>query len=348
MQRQTKNNRRTNVAYPRQWPEQKARKKHRGLLKVALFLVVGISLLGLLSPTRAHAEIQSIEAGQSGYCLDDYKDITTPNAKVDVWKCNDSDSQDWTASDTTVNRGGLYCLSVLNDSSSSGSPVVLNKCNGTAGQVWLRDQAGLYNPNSGQCLDNASNKTDQSLSISSCTDLTPNGERWTPLSQVGHPYNPSCLNGTEGQKVACDAVQAWTNWQTNGASHQNLLNIYSDGNGYEEWCADFVSYIYKQAGFPFTNGERDGWDEYDANNIQYQGFSVHPAGNYTPKVGDIAFFDYAGGHVEIIVSGGPKPTFVYGDSATIDPETGNGNMEANTITDDGSAGQVIYYLSPNQ
>ena len=77
------------------------------------------------------------------------------------------------------------------------------------------------------------------------------------------------------------------------------------------------------------------------------GFSYHNASSYTPRPGDVAYFDYSGGHVEIVVSGGPTPTFVYGDSANIDSSTGNGEMEANTIISDGSMGQVLYYLSPN-
>jgi len=78
------------------------------------------------------------------------------------------------------------------------------------------------------------------------------------------------------------------------------------------------------------------------------GFTQHYANTgYIPKTGDVAYFNYNGGHVEIVVSGGSKPTFVYGNSATIDPTTGNGEMEANTETSDGSLGQLVYYLSPN-
>ena len=153
-------------------------------------------------------------------------------------------------------------------------------------------------------------------------------------------------SGTEGQVVACEAAKQWITWQTGTPSHNALLNDYSDSNGYEEWCADFISYIYQEAGHPFTNGERNGWDEYLAGNIQYQGFTYHDAANYLPQTGDVAYFDYSGGHVEIVAVGGPKPIFIYGDSGTTDPSTGNGQMAENTITDDGTEGQVIYYLSP--
>ena len=121
---------------------------------------------------------------------------------------------------------------------------------------------------------------------------------------------------------------------------------YTDGAPYEEWCADFVSYIYKEAGYPFTGGETNGWDENNANKIQFMGFVKHDPANYTPKPGDVGYFNYNGGHVEIVISGGAHPTFIYGNSATIDPTTGNGQMESNTIVQDGSLGHLVYYLSP--
>jgi len=62
--------------------------------------------------------------------------------------------------------------------------------------------------------------------------------------------------------VACYAAKEWAAWQAPGSNHNALLNVYADGNGYEEWCADFISYVYKEAGYPFSGGERDGWDEY--------------------------------------------------------------------------------------
>ena len=147
--------------------------------------------------------------------------------------------------------------------------------------------------------------------------------------------------------IACNAVKEFTAWQSSGSNHESLLTTYTDGTPSEEWCADFISYVYKEAGYPFTNGSADGWDENSAGNVQYMGFTMHQAGNgYVPETGDVAYFDYPGGHVEIVVSGGTTPTYVYGDSAEIDPTTGNGQMKSNTIQSDNN-GQVMYYLTPN-
>jgi hypothetical protein len=148
--------------------------------------------------------------------------------------------------------------------------------------------------------------------------------------------------------VACYAIKEWVNWTTEPNNHVNLLANYTGGSAftYEEWCADFVSYVYKQAGYPFTNGNYEGWDEDLAPDVINQGFTQQPS-SYVPQPGDVAYFDYPGGHVEIVVVGGKTPTFIYGNSATIDPTTGNGEMAANTITHDPVLGSLQYYMSPN-
>jgi hypothetical protein len=223
----------------------------------------------------------------------------------------------------------------------------LNTCNGSPGETWNIDLSGYENPNSGLCLDAPSNKTNYQLAIDSCNNLSRIGESWTAASWSNNNSSASCVSGTKGEQVACFAEKQWVAWQTGLSNHKILLTDYTDGNSYEEWCADFVSYVYKEAGYPFTAGERNGWDEYNANNIQYMGFTMHSAASYSPKPGDVAFFDYAGGHVEVVATGGKTPTFIYGDSNTADPATGNGEMNEDSLTSDGSAGQVIYYLSPN-
>jgi len=240
-----------------------------------------------------------------------------------------------------------YCLSVIN------GKVVLDYCSGLASQQWSRRGVGFMNLANNKCLSIAGVNPAGQLITASCNNLVNVDESWTPTRWPGEPLDaissPICRTLPLGKKVACYANRQWLAWQTEPNLHETLISDFSDGHPYEEWCADFVSYIYREAGAPFSNGERgsNGWDQYNANYIQYMGFTYHAADSgYIPKAGDVAFFDYAGGHVEIVVSGGKHPTFIYGDSGTVDPMTGNGDMAKNQIANDGSAGRVVYYLSP--
>jgi hypothetical protein len=313
-----------------------------------ILLISAVSIFKFVE-NHVAADSPKIVSGVTDYCLNDRDNNTATNATVDAWKCNNTAAQVWAINASTITHDNKYCLAVQNNSAVQNTKVVLSNCNGDAGQVWLRDQGGFQNPNSNMCLSASNTKPESQLFIDSCSNLSNAREIWSPrtLSNTSIDANPTCA-GLEGDKVACYAIKEWTTWQSGSPSHDALLTNYTDGAPYEEWCADFVSYVYKEAGHPFTQGESDGWDENIAGNIQNMGFTMHSASSgYIPKTGDVAYFNYEDGHVEIVVSGGKTPTFIYGDSATIDPSTGNGQMMANTMTSDGSEGQLVYYLSPN-
>lgn len=313
-------------------------------------LVILVCLFGVYKLVEKHvlADSPKIISGLSGYCLDDHDGKTVANAVVDNWKCNDTIAQDWIANISTITHDDTYCLTVQNNGKNVGTKVVLDTCTGSVGQVWLRDQTGYQNPNSGLCLTTSQSQPTNQLYISNCDNLSNPQQTWVSTPIVNKNDSVHTCTGSEGERVACYAIKEWTIWQSGSSNHEALLTQYTEGAPYEKWCADFVSYVYKEAGHPFTRGNTNGWDENIADNIQYMGFILHPAtSNYIPQTGDIAYFNYSGGHVEIVVSGGKTPTFIYGNSATIDPTTDNGQMMANTILEKGNEGQIVYYLSPN-
>ena len=316
-----------------------------------LFYVIFLVSLGLafkIMTFHISSAIPEIKSGITGYCLDAHRDSSALNASIDSWQCNGTDAQNWVAVNNTLVHDKKSCLSVMSEGSSVGDKIVSSPCQGKPGQIWVAAADGYENPSSAKCLEVPS-QTDTQLILGRCTQLTTPSEAWMPSTYNKNSTTGAYLGcrGSEGDKVACVAAQQWIIWHSGTINHSSLLNTYSNGNGYEEWCADFVSYVYKQAGYPFQNGERNSWDEYYAPNIQNQGFTYHSAIGYTPQAGDVAFFDYPGGHVEIVAVGGSKPIFIYGDSGTKDKTTGNGGMAENTITNDGNTGQVIYYLSPS-
>lgn len=321
-------------------------------LLLILFILVAVMVVGRVHASADHKkpDIPEITAGVNGYCLDDYHDSTAVNALVDTWKCNGSAAQAWSVHGAAIEHQAGGCLSALTSPVNTDDPVVMNPCNGSPSQQWVVDIGGFENAANGLCLTMPNTKTDVQLDLSTCNNLSDFSEAWTAAWWDGQQSPVSdvpCNSPNEGQRVACYAERQWNAWQYDPGIHETLLNDYTDGNPSEEWCADFVSYVYQEAGYAFSNGQRDGWDQPDAYDIQYMGFTLHAANGYSPQPGDIAFFNYSGGHVEIVVSGGPDPTFIFGNSGTNDPATGNGEMAENGLTNDGSAGQLIYYLSPN-
>lgn len=323
------------------------------LLDIFIFILACAVLLAVVKVYETVVVHQSlaiaeIKSGIPGYCLDLHRSSTANGAEVDTWQCNGTSAQAWVASNSLVKHNN-YCLSVQNSGSSAGDKIVSSPCSSNPNQIWISAIDGFENPSSALCLAVPSNHTDKQLELASCNMLTTQDEAWaqSTWSKNNTSGASTSCSGNEGQLVACYAAKQWVIWQNGTANHNTLLSSYSDGNGYEEWCADFVSYVYQEAGYPFTGGERNGWDEYLADNIQNLGFTYHSVANYTPQAGDVAYFDYSGGHVEIVAVGGSKPIFIYGDSGTTDPTTGNGEMTENTLTSKAGEGQLEYYLSPN-
>lgn len=318
------------------------------ILIVVIVALFGCFNLHLTADAQYAVAQPEITSTIEGYCLSDVHDSSNSNAVVDIEKCNDQESQNWQLKNGQVRHSTGNCLDVLNNGQQSGAVVVADACSNAASQEWSINGAGLQNVQSGYCLTVPHSQATTQLVLSTCNNLDNLNEGWSATHYSNFSLaNYNCQTGAEGQRVACIARQQWALWQSGSISHSSLLNRYSDDNGYEEWCADFVSYVYKTAGYPFTNGERDNWDEYNANNVvNINGFTYHAAGSYTPKPGDIAYFDYPGGHVEIVVEGGAHPTFIYGDAGTTDPSTQNGEMNEDMLTSDGAAGQVMYYMSP--
>lgn len=76
---------------------------------------------------------------------------------------------------------------------------------------------------------------------------------------------------------------------------------YTDGNK-EQWCADFVSWVYKTAGTPFTEGASGGWRQASTGTLKKyleKNHTYFDVGQQKPQAGDVAFFN---GHVSIVYS----------------------------------------------
>lgn len=84
--------------------------------------------------------------------------------------------------------------------------------------------------------------------------------------------------------------------------------FYADGID-EEWCADFVSWVMREAGLPLSNPNSGSWRIPGVYTLQeyYQGVGTYAEndGSYTPEVGDVVIYDssrWAGQHTNIVVS----------------------------------------------
>lgn len=155
------------------------------------------------------------------------------------------------------------------------------------------------------------------------------------------------------QNVVCIAEQELALWNNGTMKPGTDFEKYSDGND-QLWCADFVSWVYNQAGYPFTGGDSGGWrfagviQIYEIGNLN-QKFHYHPSGGYTPKPGDMAIHYTSAQqyyHVNMVdsVSTG-KIVLIGGD------QHGGGSAETNVVNNEiissPNDDNIIGYVGPD-
>lgn len=125
--------------------------------------------------------------------------------------------------------------------------------------------------------------------------------------------NISTVSGPAAQRIVSVAKQEFGRNPVPVEFDQNVLK-YTD-NRRENWCADFVSWVYKEAGVPFTGGASGGWRQAGVENLQ-KWFKANQTyfnvGSQLPRPGDVAFYigsqtpdESSGRHVNIVISVDP-------------------------------------------
>ncbi|WP_443054219.1 ricin-type beta-trefoil lectin domain protein [Streptomyces sp. IBSBF 2435] len=117
--------------------------------------------------------------GYGGKCVDVASGSSANGTAVQLYDCNGSTAQSWTASGSTFQALGK-CLDVASAGTANGSQVQLYDCNGTGSQVWSRGAGNtLVNPQSGRCLDatGPSSANGTRLQIWDCTGAS--NQQWT-------------------------------------------------------------------------------------------------------------------------------------------------------------------------
>jgi lysophospholipase L1-like esterase len=100
-------------------------------------------------PASAGGEVRS---GIAGKCLDVNGGNSANGTAVDIWSCNGSDAQRWSArSDGTLRALGK-CLDATGRGTANGTKIAVWDCNGGTNQRWQAYNGGYRNPVSGRCL----------------------------------------------------------------------------------------------------------------------------------------------------------------------------------------------------
>jgi len=221
---------------------------------------------GLGSPNTALSLTTTGETGQFqvhpifSLCLDDDDSGTTAGTKVDVYSCNGTAAQNWTAqSDGTITAtisGTTICLDVAGGGTASGTLVESNPCSGAARQQWsLTSTDEVINARSGLCLTDPDDSTVDStqLEIETCASSPAVDQQWTA------PYDRPTVSGAISSQIT--GTDVCVDDTGDATTNDNPIQIYSClGDAAQDWTIepDGTIQINGKCLATYDNGTNEG------------------------------------------------------------------------------------------
>ena len=117
-------------------------------------LTVGTGTAGAVTGPNAVGRA-GLMTGFGGKCVDVAGANPANGTQIQLFACNGTVAQSWTASPGVIFQAMGKCLDVAGAGTANGTRVQLFDCNGTGAQSWTHsaNNNGLVNTGSGKCLD---------------------------------------------------------------------------------------------------------------------------------------------------------------------------------------------------
>jgi beta-glucosidase len=158
----------------------------------------------------------------AGRCLNDSGNKSANGTPVDIWTCNGSAAQHWTAGQDRTLRMHGKCLSISGSAKVNGSKLVLGTCGEYASQQWsVGTGAALVNGTAAKCLAGPSTGSNGSRPwLSSCAGKS--SQKWTlPPGPVVSEVPGMCADDKSDSTVNGNPVVIWS----------------CDGHAAQDWAA---------------------------------------------------------------------------------------------------------------
>ncbi|MEU1124748.1 PQQ-dependent sugar dehydrogenase [Streptomyces sp. NPDC005899] len=118
-------------------------------------------------------------AGFGGKCVDVANGADADGTQIQLWTCNQSAAQTWTAGTDQTLRALGKCMDVQGGGTADGTKIQLYGCNGTTAQKWVPQTDGtLKNPQSGKCLDASGVSSADGTRLHLWTCLAADNQKW--------------------------------------------------------------------------------------------------------------------------------------------------------------------------
>ncbi|WP_199551402.1 ThuA domain-containing protein [Streptomyces sp. N35] len=140
------------------------------------FRNIRIKQTGTPDPTPRTGAVK----GVNGKCLDVRGGASADGTQIQIYTCNTSAAQQWTAAADQTLRALGKCLDVSGGGSADGTKIQLYTCNGSGAQKWAPQSDGtIRNPQSAKCLDASGGTWNDSTPVHLWSCHTGPNQKWT-------------------------------------------------------------------------------------------------------------------------------------------------------------------------
>jgi len=225
-----------------------------------------------------------------------------------------------------------------------GSPYVMNiadpprdPSNGPI-STWLQDRGG------GNYQPATADQHGAFVVFASIAGMSINGSSCTS-SGVNCNANATQNLSPTRQSVVCIAQAELAKWTSGTLKPGDDYKIYSQGAA-ENWCADFATWVFNQAGYPLKDGS--AWrvsavDTIKAIGEENQKFHWRAKSGYIPKPGDMAVHNdgKTNYHLNIVVGvSGNQVTLIGGNQ-------GSNDLNKSLVSRGSMQDDIIGYVTPD-
>ncbi|SFI68852.1 Ricin-type beta-trefoil lectin domain-containing protein [Amycolatopsis sacchari] len=164
-------------------------------MRKTVLAAVGALALTVLSPFAAQAATGQI-TGYGGKCVDVAAASNANGTPVQIYDCNGTNAQQWTAPGDGTLRALGKCLDVTAAGTADGTKVQLYDCNGTGAQQWSYNTSTrqYVNTGSGKCLDDTDWSTTNGTQLQIWTCAATANQQWSaPNGSTAAPSAPMAV-----------------------------------------------------------------------------------------------------------------------------------------------------------
>lgn len=177
----------------------------KSTIRQSILAITTLALLGWgISPAFAQDTAASVRSDSAGLCLDNRWGVAQPSNPIQLYQCNGTAAQLWTAAPDGTARVQGFCLQPVGAVMAAGRELQIAHCTAAIGQRWQLPGDGTVRSRTGNLCVTDSSGTPRMQRCSGTVN-----QRWTITLDPSVPPNPTPPGQPSGVAMPTGSLPGW-------------------------------------------------------------------------------------------------------------------------------------------